>query len=452
MRNCANCNKELSKSTKGNLCQHCYRNRNNIIDINNKDDAININISHSSTNDSIDNKMDNSIPLSDVIDLNERAIINVIKQNMMMVKSRDYELIEILKSQVEFLKYEIKNKNELIDKLMSELAENKDDAWLLKSQYKSRDHNESNSFSSTEDLNDSLSDISSNPLNDSPMDNFDYQFANYRYKKHNEYLASKNNTESLINNQTVIPNEYTTVDNKQFAMWEKHSKGFGSKMLTKMGYDGKGLGKDGDGIIHPVTITKKNKFNNDGEEAVNTNQEHVTTSFEKIRRVINNVHLWPNGTTLITGSSILLGVEESRLKKYNVKIRPFPGATVDDMFDYLIPLLKKEPSYIILQIGSNDSPSKTCDEILDEILNLKAFIHSALPNARVFISCPVIRTDNKKANNTLRELDIILKNTTKDIVINDNIDITCLGKRGLHLNPKGSGRLAINFISLMRRL
>ena len=392
--------------------------------------------------------MDNSMPLSDVIDLNERAIINVIRQNMMMVKTRDYELIEILKGQVDFLKYEIKNKNELIDKLMSELAENKDHTWLLKSQYKSRDHNESNYLLSTEDLNDSLSDISSNPLNDSPMDNFDYQFANYRYKKHNEYLASKQNTESLVINQTVLPNENTTVDDKQFAMWEKHSKGFGSKMLKKMGYDGKGLGRDGDGIIHPVTITNKIKFNNDDEEAVNTNQEHV----KKIRRVINNVHLWPNGTTLITGSSILLGVEESRLQKYNVKIRPFPGATVDDMFDYLIPLLKKQPSYIILQIGSNDSPSKTCDEIANEILNLKSFIHSALPNAKVFISCPVIRTDNKKANNTLRELDTVLKNTTKDIVTNDNIDSTCLGKRGLHLNPKGSGRLAINFISLMRRL
>jgi len=88
----------------------------------------------------------------------------------------------------------------------------------------------------------------------------------------------------------------------------------------------------------------------------------MKTSIYKTR-VSNNTHLWPKGTTLITGSSILLGVEENRLKKYKAKVRPFPGATVDDMFDYLIPLLKKEPTNIILQIGSNDSPNKTCEEI-----------------------------------------------------------------------------------------
>ena len=83
---------------------------------------------------------------------------------------------------------------------------------------------------------------------------------------------------------------------------------------------------------------------------------------------------------------------------------------------------------------------------------LKAFIHSKLPSTRIFISCPVVRTDNKKANNTLRELDTLLRNTTKDVLVNDNVDISCLGKKGLHLNPKGSGRLATNFISLMRCL
>ena len=200
-----------------------------------------------------------------------------------------------------------------------------------------------------------------------------------------------------------------------------------------------------------MSITQKSNFNCHDKEKVKQNLDCGETGFDT-NRVKNNVHLWQNGTILITGSSILLGVKESRLKKYNAKIRPFPGATVDDMFDYLVPLLKKEPTYIVLQIGSNDSPSKTGDEIANEISNLKAFIYKTLPNVRIFILCPVIRIDNIKANNTLRELDMILRNTYKDIVINDNIDISCLGKRGLHLNPKGSGRLAINFISLMRRL
>ena len=70
----------------------------------NKDDAINVN---DSNRDKSDN--DNDFPLDAGIDLNERAIIDVIKQNMAIVINRDLDIMEILKGQVEFLKDEIKN-------------------------------------------------------------------------------------------------------------------------------------------------------------------------------------------------------------------------------------------------------------------------------------------------------------------------------------------------------
>ena len=234
-------------------------------------------------------------------------------------------------------------------------------------------------------------------------------------------------------------------DDDPLAPWERHSTGFGSKMLRKMGYGGKGLGKTEDGIVHPITIEKKNVFN--------PIDRGLTQLIEGTRnRVKNHVQPWPKGTTLITGSSMLLGVTETRLKRYKAKVRAFPGATVDDMFDYLLPLLKKKPSNIILHIGSNDAPHKLYMEIAKEIECLKDFIRNILPTARVYISCPVIRTDNRKANFTLRCLDKYLKSNSNDIINNDNVDSSCLGKRGLHLNPKGSGRLAINYISLMRCL
>ena len=214
-------------------------------------------------------------------------------------------------------------------------------------------------------------------------------------------------------------------------------------MLRKMGYDGKGLGKTGTGITEPVIIETKSKFNPIDKMKDDTIPEN---------KVSNNNHIWPKGTTLIAGSSIISGIEENRLKKYKVKVRSFPGAQINDMFDYLNPLLKKKPSNIILQIGSNDSQYKTINEITDELSALKSYITNTLPETKVFLSCPVIRTDNRNANNTLRQLDIYLKYNFSDIVVNDNVDASCLGKRGLYLNPKGSGRLAINYISLMRRL
>ena len=62
-----------------------------------------------------------------------------------------------------------------------------------------------------------------------------------------------------------------------------------------------------------------------------------------------------------------MGVEEQKLHKYNAKVRSFPGACIDDMYDYLLSLLKKKPTNVILHIGSNDAPYKSANEIKNEI-------------------------------------------------------------------------------------
>ena len=167
-------------------------------------------------------------------------------------------------------------------------------------------------------------------------------------------------------------------------------------------------------------------------------------------RVINDAYPWPDKTTLIIGDSILNNIEESKLSKYKAKVRANPGSRVDDMYDYMAPLLKKIPSSIILHIGSNDSTSKSAYEIYDEILKLKKYIEDVLPDVTVYLSCPVIRADNITANHTLRKLETLLK-THENVVIHENIDGTCLGFKGLHLNAKGTGRLAQNFIKVMKK-
>ena len=121
------------------------------------------------------------------------------------------------------------------------------------------------------------------------------------------------------------------------------------------------------------------------------------------------------------------------------------------MYDFLKPHIKKKPTNIILHISSNDSTQKSADKIIEEIKNLKLYIESVLPKVRLYLSCPIVRTDNNRANLSLREVDLYMKSLNYSVK-NDNIDNTCLGRKGLHLNLKGSGRLAINFISLMRRL
>ena len=245
------------------------------------------------------------------------------------------------------------------------------------------------------------------------------------------------------NNETNIPNNKVRsglinrgLENlADIHPWERHSNGFSRRIFTKYGHNGGGLGKDEMGIATPVSVSKHNGRGGIG-----------------VHRVSNPVKEWPKGTVLIIGDSIIGGILEDKLSRYKVKVRSNPGACIDDIYDYIAPLLRKKPTYIILHVGSNDAISKSSRNIYTEITNLRSYIEDCFPETKVVVSCPVLRTDNQKANRTLQEVDSKLKGSNFDLVLNDNITDTHLGKKGLHLNDKGSGRLAVNFINHIKRL
>ena len=68
---------------------------------------------------------------------------------------------------------------------------------------------------------------------------------------------------------------------------------------------------------------------------------------------------------LIAGDSMLHEIVENELNgKLHVEVRPFPGALVEDMEDYLKPLLKKKPTHLILHIGTNDTTNSSSDSVV----------------------------------------------------------------------------------------
>ena len=159
--------------------------------------------------------------------------------------------------------------------------------------------------------------------------------------------------------------------------------------------------------------------------------------------------LYPNGTTVIVGDSIINGVIEERINKKDrpVKVRNFPGAAVADMEHYLIPIIQKKPSNIISHVGTNDAKNLPSRTVLDNLLKLKALVKDSLPTCKVFISTPTLRTDDGKAQITVSQLTKHLLQLKIDTVNNNNINIRHLGSKGLHLNQSGSKLLSKNFLN-----
>ena len=158
-------------------------------------------------------------------------------------------------------------------------------------------------------------------------------------------------------------------------------------------------------------------------------------------------------TCVITGDSIINGVDERKISSSRkVKVRSFPGARIQDMYHYLMPIIEKEPDYIILHIGTNDAVTSEPQQIVDDLLALKLFVKEKLKNCKVIISLPTKRTDNAKAAS--RNLVVIQKLLQLKIQTMDNSNILDqhLSKRGLHLNNQGTVRLAMNFISHVKRI
>ena len=144
----------------------------------------------------------------------------------------------------------------------------------------------------------------------------------------------------------------------------------------------------------------------------------------------DEVHKWPHGTTLFTGDSILDNIQENRMGRSQcVKVRAFPEAKIEDMYDYMTPLLKKEPSLIILHAGSNNSTSEDASSMVNKLLLLKNHIQTILPNCTVCLSTPTLRLDNPSAGFVLRQVSDMMKLLDIKIINNDEINASCVRKR-----------------------
>ena len=122
------------------------------------------------------------------------------------------------------------------------------------------------------------------------------------------------------------------------------------------------------------------------------------------------------------------------------------------MYHYLIPILEKKPQHLILHVGINDAADSSHHQIVNDLLALKQFIKEKLPHCNVILSMPTKRCDNRKAYVTVNLVNKQLPQLNIDIIENKNISDKHLGRHGLHLTNHGRVRLAMNFISYVKKL
>ena len=130
---------------------------------------------------------------------------------------------------------------------------------------------------------------------------------------------------------------------------------------------------------------------------------------------------------LVIGNSMLEGLHERKMSsKRVVKVIKFPGATTDDIYHYLMPLLQKQQHNVILHVGTNDASSCSSSEIVSNILNLRSFISQKLLNANVILLKPIMRSDTEDGKVTIEEVSKQLNDFDFDMIDNSNLSRTHL--------------------------
>ena len=139
---------------------------------------------------------------------------------------------------------------------------------------------------------------------------------------------------------------------------------------------------------------------------------HGNINIKKTNESINNnktdrvkTKAWSMGTCLVTGNYTLRHIDETRMsRKFNVKVRTFPGAKIEDMFHYLVPLLEKMPDYVILHVGKNDAMDYEASDIVKNIQQIKEFIKLRVSNCKVIMSRPIKRHNNNSASRVIVQI------------------------------------------------
>ena len=132
-----------------------------------------------------------------------------------------------------------------------------------------------------------------------------------------------------------------------------------------------------------------------------------------------------------------------------VTVKSFSGANLEDMDDFINPILRKKPDQLVLHIGTNDLRRAESQVVAHGVINLEHKIEQQCPGIDIIVSGILTRTDVKALSDRVSETNRLIKSLCNqnnwDFLTNSNIEAAHLNSRGLQLNPSGSQLLQSNF-------
>ena len=126
-------------------------------------------------------------------------------------------------------------------------------------------------------------------------------------------------------------------------------------------------------------------------------------------------------------------------KNDQVQVKAHPGATTNDIIDYIKPTIRQKPDIVIVHSGTNDLTKDV--NTMNRVCKVVAAVKEIDTEGKIKLgfSGIVVRGDINKEEGT------VSTNNRPEKYCNSNIDASCLNKSKLHLNRKGTSYLAKNF-------
>ena len=181
--------------------------------------------------------------------------------------------------------------------------------------------------------------------------------------------------------------------------------------------------------------------------------DRATRTPDSVRNDPTNQSAKKNEVFIVAILKNLQGRKISRSAK--VKVSSFPGCTTMDMRDHIKPVLRRNLDAIVMHFGTNSlRSSASVRDCAEEIVNLATMI-SYESAADLAISGIIPRSDDEVLAVEVSGVNKILKTFCNQngwgYVDHSNISPEHdLSRSGLHLNTKGTARLATNFINYLR--